>query len=375
MSSIVLLAFITLIVQGCHMGSRMAASLFAIDLGAGPLLIGVLISFYSVFPLLLAVYCGRLTDRFGSRWPMLAGAVVLALGLIVPYLLPRLAILYLSAALIGIGFVFFNVAAQNLAGALGTPEQRTRNFATLGLGYSAGHMAGPLVAGYAIDYRGFTFAYLCIAVLALIAVSVLVRSRSLDVAPGSAGQPRGSAIELMRNPALRRAIVVSGLVVTGMDLYTFYVPIYGHAIGLPASTIGTILGMFAAATFAVRVVVPLITRRFGVESVLAAAMAAGAAFFLAFPLVTFVPALLALSFGIGLAIGCGQPLTLNIAYNRSPPGRSGEVTGLRLTVNNVTHIIVPLAAGVLGAALGVAPVFWANAAILAASGYLSHRDA
>ncbi len=95
--------------------------------------------------------------------------------------------------------------------------------------------------------------------------------------------------------------------------------------------------------------------------------------FLPFPFIEFVPALLALSFGIGFALGCCQPLTLNLAYNRSPPGRSGEVTGLRLTINNITHISMPLAAGVLGAILGVAPVFWASAALLVTSGMLA-RD-
>lgn len=147
----------------------------------------------------------------------------------------------------------------------------------------------------------------------------------------------------------------------------------GHSIGLSASTIGTILGVFAVATFVVRVALPAFTRRYGVETVLAAAMFAGAAFFLPFPFIEFVPALLVLSFGIGLALGCGQPLTLNIAYDRSPPGRSGEVTGLRLTINNITHIGVPLAAGALGSAFGVAPVFWVNAVILATSGHLSRK--
>jgi hypothetical protein len=47
---------------------------------------------------------------------------------------------------------------------------------------------------------------------------------------------------------------------------------------------------------------------------------------------------------------------------------------LRLTINNITHIAVPLAAGSVGALLGIASVFWASAAILLASGYLSHID-
>ena len=364
-------ALVTLIVQGCHMGSRMVASLFAIELGANPLLIGVLISAYSAFPLVLGVYSGRLSDRFGSRRPMLAGTAILACGLILPFLWPWLAALYVSAVLIGIGFVFFNVSAQNLAGGLGAPEERTRNFSTLGLGYAGGHMLGPLVGGYAIDYYGFAAAYLCFAILIALAVGLLAWNRRFDVAPRAAGVGRKSTLELLHNAPLRRAIITSGLVVTGWDLYSFYVPLYGHSIGLSASTIGVILGVFAVATFVVRIVLPLFTRRYGVESVLSVAMFAGVVPFLLFPFIEFVPALLALSFGIGFALGCGQPLTLNIAYNRSPPGRSGEVTGLRLTINNITHIGVPLAAGALGAALGVAPVFWASAAILAASGRLS----
>ena len=65
----------------------------------------------------------------------------------------------------------------------------------------------------------------------------------------------------------------------------------------------------------------------------------------------------ALSFGIGLALGCCQPLTLLMSYNRSPAGRTGEVTGVRMTLNHFTHTLVPVAAGALGSAFGMAPVF------------------
>ncbi|HET7595562.1 MAG TPA: MFS transporter, partial [Burkholderiales bacterium] len=326
--AIYLVTLLTLFAQAAHMGSRMVASLFAIELGANPLLIGALISAYSAFPLLLAVYSGRLSDRLGPRRPMIAGTAVLTCGLLLPYLWPRLPALYLSAILIGIGFIFYNVSAQNAAGALGKAAERTRNFSTLALGYSGGHMLGPLIGGYAIDYVGFTAAYLAYGAMMLAALLLLLANRDFDVGARAGSEERKSTLQLLRNPPLRRAIVVSGLVVTGWDLYGFYVPIYGHSIGLPASTIGIILGVFAIASLIVRMVLPHFTRRYGVEAVLSVAMFAGAAAFLPFPFIEFVPALLGLSFAIGFALGCGQPLTLNIVYNRSPPGRSGEVTGL-----------------------------------------------
>lgn len=374
MKPITVITLLTLAMQGGHMGSRVVASLLALSLGAGPMQIGILIASYSIFQLGFALLVGKLSDRYGSRRPMLGGCIAFGSGLLIPALHPTLPALFLSAPLIGAGFVFFNVAAQNLAGTLGTAAERTRNFSTMSLGYSSGHMLGPVIAGLVIDRYGFSPAYILFAALTLGPILTLALMRSLGAAGTRSEAPAGGAMELLRLPPLRRMIVVSGLVTTGWDLYVFYVPIYGHSIGLSASTIGGILGAFAAASFIVRVALPLLTRRFSVETVLAGAMAIAAALFVPFAFIEYVPALLALSFGIGLTLGVSQPLTLNLTYNRSPAGRSGEVTGLRLTINNITHIAVPLGAGSLGALFGIAPVFWASAGILLASGWLTHTD-
>ena len=79
----------------------------------------------------------------------------------------------------------------------------------------------------------------------------------------------------------------------------------------------------------------------------------------------------AVSFVLGLGLGCGQPLSTILVYTRSPEGRSGEALGLRIAINNLIHIAVPLAFGTVGAALGVAPVFLANAMLLGGGSYLS----
>lgn len=355
------------------MGSRVVASLLAIKLGANPFEVGTLISVYSIFPLLLGMYSGRIADRFGSRKPMLIGTLVVAIGLVLPFVYAALPVLYLSCILVGTGFVFFNVANQTLAGALGTSAERTHNFATLGLGYAAGHLVGPVMAGYAIDYLGHRYGYLIFAVLALIPAAIFWFDRRFDVRVPQVSRPRGNTLALLRLPRLRRTVIISALITTGWDLYGFYVPIYGHSIGLSASTIGNILGVFAVATFVVRAVLAKLTSRWGIERVLGTAAFAAALMFVPFALVQYVPALFALSFGIGLALGVSQPLTLNLSYNASPEGRAGEVTGLRLTINNVTHVSVPMASGAIAAALGVAPVFWISAALLTVSGYLCFK--
>jgi MFS family permease len=355
------------------MGSRVVASLLAIKLGASPFEVGMLISVYSVFPLLLGMYSGRIADRFGSRRPMLLGTIVVGAGLLLPFVLTTLPALYVSCMLIGTGFVFFNVANQTLGGALGTLSERTHNFAILGLGYAAGHLVGPVLAGYSIDYLGHRYGYLIFALLSLAPAVIFVFNTRFDIRAPQTTRPRGNTLALLRLPVLRRTVIISALITTGWDLYGFYVPIYGHSIGLSASTIGNILGVFAVATFIVRSVVARLTGRYGIEPVLGTAAFAAALMFIPFALIEYVPALFALSFGIGLALGCSQPLTLNLSYNASPEGRAGEVTGLRLTINNITHVTVPVASGALAAALGVAPVFWTSAALLVISGYLCRK--
>src|SRR5918996_1484483 len=120
-SPIHLTALNTLLVQGAHIGSRVVASLLALKLGANPFTIGLLIGVYSVFPLMLGVYSGRISDRYGPRRPMVFGIALLALGLALPVIWTALPMLFVSAVLVGTGFVFYNVANQTLGGALGPP--------------------------------------------------------------------------------------------------------------------------------------------------------------------------------------------------------------------------------------------------------------
>jgi cyanate permease len=81
------------------------------------------------------------------------------------------------------------------------------------------------------------------------------------------------------------------------------------------------------------------------------------------------------SFVLGLGLGCCSPLSLVLAYNRSPPGRTGEAIGVRQTVGKITEVTMPIIFGMLGTALGMGPVFWLDAAMLAVGAWLMARDA
>jgi hypothetical protein len=60
-----------------------------------------------------------------------------------------------------------------------------------------------------------------------------------------------------------------------------------------------------------------------------------------------------------------------LIFSRAPEGRSGEALGMRVTINQITHIAVPVLFGTIGSVFGVAPVFITNALILAGGGLLN----
>src|SRR5258708_223993 len=138
-----------------HRGSKVLVSLSALQLGANSFTVGILAALYAVFPLLLAVYAGRISDRMGVRYPILFGSMGITAGLVLPALHGGLLTLILCPTLIGLGHIFFHVSIHNAVGSIGGAAERTKNFSTFSLGASVAPFIGPALAGFTIDALGF----------------------------------------------------------------------------------------------------------------------------------------------------------------------------------------------------------------------------
>jgi MFS family permease len=354
-------------------GAKVALPLHALSLGVDAFSVGVIMALWALCPMLIALSVGRLVDRVGPRVPMLAGTVGVTAALLVPYFFPGVASLYILALVVGTAFQFFFVPTQGITGALGGPEHRSRNYSLLAVGFSIASFLGPLIAGFSIDYFGYQTAYLMLAVCPAIAVVLLwFKGGMLPKAAITAGgeQKKSSSFALLRIAKLRNAIIASGLISVGWDLYLFFFPIYGHSIGLSASAIGVIISMFAVAVFAIRVVLPVLARKWSEFEILLHAIGFAGAALLLFPLFQNPYLLAVASFVLGLGCGVGQPMSMSLIYSLSPSGRASEGAGLRVTFNHFTHLVVPLAFGGIGTAFGFAPVFLTcSALMLGGSGY------
>ncbi len=370
---IVLLAMMATLCNVAHGGGRVTLSLLALHLGADAFGVGMLIALYALGPLLFAIYAGKVIDRVGARLPMMLGTGAIGLLLLLPAGAQNLWVMYGTAFLLGLSFMLFFVAAQGVTGAIGKPEDRTRNYSLLAVGFSVSGFIGPLIAGFSIDNLGYASALMILGGFTIVPVVLMwLRPGMIPHKPRIAEEKAGqSALDLWRDPALRGVFITGGFISAGWDLYTFYLPVYARSIDLSASVIGMIIATFAVATCTIRLFLATLIKRGQEARILNLALVvAGIAYFL-FPFCTNAWLLAAISFLFGLAMGTGQPLSMIMIYNLTPRDRTSEAAGVRVTVNHLVHVTVPLLFGAIGSAFGFYPVFALNGLMLVGGGIMN----
>ena len=352
--------------------SRVVLSLYALKLGAEPTAVGGLAAMFFVLPLFLSWPVGALSDRIGPRRPLIWSAVIGSAGLALPFFWEHLAAMYIAAAMSGLALAFYHVNLQTLVGRLSeTPQDRVRNFSNFSLIGAATNFCGPLLAGLSVDHAGHAIACAVIAGLPLVALVLMLNTgRSLPRAERSSA-PKLRVMDTLADREMRGMLITSGLLQLGTDLFQFYMPIYGHNVGMSASAIGSVLAAFASASFCVRFGMPRLVARFTEQRLLTYSFFVGMAGYALVPLSQNALMLSGVAFLFGLGMGCGQPLTTMLMFSKCAEGRTGETLGLRLTVNNVMRVAGPAVFGAIAAMTGLTAVFLINGAMMGVGGWMS----
>jgi MFS family permease len=354
---------------------RVIITLYALQLGAQPLTVGVLTALSEVLPTLLSWNVGRFSDRFGSRWLIMVGAVAGALGMLVSYIIPGLPALFVTSVMYGLLHALYGAPLQNLVGLQSQAQGRAKNYSNFTLVVSFSGFISPLLAGFTIDHAGPDIACLSMVLLLLLPIAMLVVWGGILPRGERTTKPAGGIGILLSESGLWRVLATSSLVVTASEVFQVFMPIYGYGIGLSASAIGIILGVYSLAAFVIRIFLSPLIKQLTVERLLAYSFLTGAAAFLLVPFFKSIVILLLVSFFLGLGMGCGNPITIMMTFSNTAQGRSGEAMGLRITVNNLTRVVCQIFFGSIGSTLGVPSVFWVNALMLASGWAVSHPRA
>lgn len=362
-------------VHGCMTGFRMAAPLMALREGHSPMSVGVLLALFALAPVFLALPAGRFADRHGLQHPVRVAVIVASLGGLLAVVWPTFWVLCVSAATCGAASGMAMITLQRHVGRLAHDATELRQvFSWMAVGPSISNFLGPLTAGLFIDFAGFRWAYLVLALLPWLAWWLVRRTQELpaELRPASEAGKR-SSWDLLRNGDFRRLMLINWMLSSCWDVHTFLVPVLGHERGLSATTIGAILGGFALAATAIRLLMPWLAERLRESAVIGAAMGTTALLFAAYPLVQVAWGMAVLSVLLGFALGSVQPMIMSMLHQMTPAHRHGEALGLRAMAINGSSVAMPLLFGTAGAAVGVAYVFWAVGAAVASASPVAWR--
>lgn len=353
-------------------GFRMAAPLMALREGFSPLAVGFLLALFALAPVILALPAGRYADRRGLRKPVWIAIRIATIGAALAVAFPLYPVLCLTALCSGAASGLAMIALQRHVGRLAHNATELKQvFSWMAIGPSISNFLGPLAAGLLIDASGFRAAYLFLAFLPALAWLWVRQTEELEpVAPGLRNAS-GSSWNLLRDAAFRRLMLINWALSSCWDVHTFLVPVLGHERGLSATAIGSILGAFALAATAIRLVMPWLASRLSERVVIGSAMLATAALFGVYPLVQAAWAMMALSILLGLALGSVQPMIMSTLHQITPHHRHGEALGLRAMAINGSSVLMPMLFGTAGVLVGAAGVFWAVGAVVGAGSHLA----
>ena len=366
-------------IHSCMTGVRLAAPLAVLREGHEPWAVGILLGLFATAPIVLALGAGRLADRHGYHLPIRVAvglSITGALCAVAATFLSSFAsflVLCLAATLTGAGANYAQIAIQRTAGRMsGKPTELKRIFSFLGLAPALANVVGPVLAGVLIDLSGFALAF---AVLALLPLASLAWAGWVppEAQAERSQQAQGdNAWNLLRLPGFPRLLLVNWLLSSSWDVHSFLVPVLGHERGFSASAIGLVLGVFAVAVAAVRLAIPFLAHRLAERKVLVFAMLTAGAVFAVYPFAHQAWVMGVCAVFLGFALGAVQPMVMTTLHQLTPPHRHGEAIALRSMVINLSSAVMPLAFGLVGAALGATGLFWAMG-VLVASGSIAAR--
>ncbi len=345
--------------HACMSGMRLAAPLLALREGYSALAVGFLLALFALTQVFLALPAGRFVDRHGLKRPVGICVVAAATGAGLAAIFPIYPVLCLSALLTGGATGVASISLQRHVGRSAShATELKRVFSWLAIGPAFSNFFGPLAAGLLIDFSGFRAAFLFLALLPVVTWLWVRHTVELPPVIVLAGATPKKTLDLLREPLMRRLMLVNWLLSSCWDVHTFVVPILGNERGFSASVIGTILGAFAIAAALIRTILPMVSARLREWEVVTAAMISTALLFGLYPFTHSPLAMGACSVLLGLALGSVQPMIMSTLHQITPEARHGEALGLRLMAINASSVMMPMMFGTVGAAVGVSLVFW-----------------
>jgi len=346
---------------------------YALELKATPVVIGMIISSFSVAQLLSSPVWGRVSDRYGRRPALLIGLSASAIAYLVFAFAGSVWLLFLSRLIQGAGGGTTGVAQAYVADTV-RPADRARALGWLSAATSAGVMVGPVIGSFSAHSGrpapGLVAATLCILNV-VFAWKWLPESRQPQAAHEKPVRPSlwRAAWTVVRHPGTpaARLIWIYAVGMLAFASMTSVLALYlGMEFGITEKTIGPVFLYVGGLSLVMRsLCLGPIVDRIGENWAMRLGASALAAGLFAYPLpanfwvltliMPLVPAGTALLF----------PATTALLSRASNKAELGATMGIAQTFGGISRMIAPVVATALFQRFGHSTPFFVAGGIVA----------
>lgn len=336
--------------------------LYARHLGAPEQLIGLIVGAVTITGIVVKLPAGALSDLFGFRRLMMAGALVKASG---PFL--YLAVLSWPQLLAvrfyhGLATALYAPPASALVAKV-YPKERGNRLGLYSAAENAGVVLGPVIGGFVLAAASFSVAFTVsgvIGILALLTMLRVPRDRHTTVsATGDRRKPsdalRGLATgvrEIMGDPAIRLVSLVEGMLWIGIGSLQAYLPLYAASVHIAIWEIGLLAGGQGVASILSRPFLGKRSDRLGRRPLIVGGAILCIVTLIAIPYTGNFPILFGLSIIFGLGTGMVTPSTTAMIGDLVTAGNYASAMGVFGSLWDIGHAAGPVIFGFLLVALG-----------------------
>lgn len=380
--------------------------------GSTPLVVGLLMSTFSLAQFAFAPLWGRLSDRVGRRPILLLGLAGSAVGYALFGAAGSLAMLFAGRVVAGIAGATVSTAQAYIADVT-TPENRAKGMGMIGAAFGLGFIFGPALGGVlaplgpplAAGLRETSlaplgallghhpFALPCFAAAALsvagllAALFLLPESLSPELRAQAAARVRPGRLAAFREalevPELRRLVLTWFLYLLGFAMMEATLTLLvedrlGGRTALSHALLVKRVGLLFAAIGVISTVlqgglVGALTRRFGERPLLETGLACGAVAMGLLPVWRSWPAYFAGAALTSVGSGLVNPTISALVSRATPADRQGQVLGVSQSAGALARVLGPAVGGALFGHLGAASPYLVAAALVGLAALLAWR--
>jgi MFS family permease len=335
--------------------------LFARDQGLSTSMVGLIVAASTITGIFLKLPAGALSDIFGRRRMLIAGALAFAIPPFF-YLLPHNVVSLLMLRFVhGTATAIFGPVMAAVISDLAPPARRGSWLGTYSAAQSGGNAAGQLLGGALLSLGGFAYPFLAGGVCGVTALILLPRAGG--VAAVDSQVPAVARLrEAMHAILSDRLILLVSLATAGQYIgngaLNGFLPLYAREVaGLEAWQVGVLFSAQTGCVLAFRPVLGTLSDRWGRRPLMLAGMLTSAALLLALPMLRSFASLVVLTSLYGTAFAATSATSMAWITDLASRRNFGTAHGAYGTIFDVGDATGPIAAGLFIGSLGYGPGF------------------